>query len=48
MDKNKEDIESLKKIIMPDKKDLPKLEDTPSDVIWNALKKSGIYRTEDK
>ena len=47
MNKDKKiDIESILKGIMPDKNDMPSLEDTPSDVIWKAVKKSGIYRTD--
>lgn len=38
----------LKKLIMPDKSNMPRLEDTPSEIIWKALKKSGIVRTSKK
>ncbi len=47
MKKNqKNSIEELLNKIMPDKNDIPSLDDTPSDVIWKAVKKSGIYRTD--
>ncbi len=47
MKKNKKNgIDKLLNFIMPDKNDMPSLEDTPSDVIWKEVKKSGIYRTD--
>jgi hypothetical protein len=44
----KDSMDSVKKPVLPDRNGIPKPEDTPSDIIWKALKKSGIFRTYKK